>query len=371
MRTLKITHFSPGGLRGRGGIGRFIAYLIPALQREDPALSCRVVDTYGPGPFVLMPFWFAAALFQLVWQASWKQIDLAHIHMAAFGSVVRKLVLVVVASQLRIPVLLHLHGADMVEFVETLSPFWRRLLCRWLNQATVLAVIGQYWYEYVTGTLGIPKDRVVIIHNGVPDPVCTAMDSIGAIKTNGRDCQLLALGELGSRKGTPEILTALASSVLRPRPWFAILAGNGPVADYRLEIERLGLTDRINLPGWVESEQAWRLLSQSDVLLLPSRLEGLPVAILEAMAAGVVVITTPVGAIPDAIVDGETGLLVPVGDALALGAAIAKLIDDPVLRIQLAGSARQRFKERFTIERTADQISKLYRRLIVGHSRVN
>ena len=94
-------------------------------------------------------------------------------------------------------------------------------------------------------------------------------------------------------------------------------------------------------------------------------------AILEAMAAGVVVITTPVGAIPDAIVDGETGLLVPVGDALALGAAIAKLIDDPVLRIQLAGSARQHFKERFTIERTADQISKLYRRLIVGHSRVN
>jgi glycosyltransferase involved in cell wall biosynthesis len=232
-------------------------------------------------------------------------------------------------------------------------------------------VIGQYWYEYVTGTLGIPKDRVVIIHNGVPDPVRMAMDSISVTKTNGRDCQLLALGELGPRKGTPEILAALASSVLQSRSWLAILAGNGPVADYRVEIERLGLTDRITLPGWVESEQAWRLLLQSDVLLLPSQLEGLPVAILEAMAAGVVVITTPVGAIPDAIVDGETGLLVPVGDALALSTAIARLIDDPALRIQLAGAARRRFEERFTIERTADQISKLYRRLMAGNSEVN
>jgi glycosyltransferase involved in cell wall biosynthesis len=315
-----------------------------------------------------MPFWFTAALFRLVWHAGWKQLDLVHIHMATSGSMARKLMLVAVASQLKVPVLLHLHGAEMVEFVESISPFWRRLLCHGLNQATVLAVIGQYWYEYVTGTLGIPKDRVVIIHNGVPDPVRIAMDSSGV--THGRDCQLLALGELGPRKGTPEILAALASSVLQSRPWFAVLAGNGLVADYRVAIERLGLADRITLPGWVESEQAWLLLLQSDVLLLPSRLEGLPVAILEAMAAGVVVITTPVGAIPDAIVDGETGLLVPVGDALALSAAIARLIDESALRIQLAGAARQRFEERFTIERTAAQISKLYRRLMAGNSKV-
>lgn len=363
LRLLRVTHFSPGGLRGRGGMGRFLAYLLPVLQHRHPDLRCRVVDTYGPGPFALMPFWFAAALMQLIWQALWKQADLVHIHMAAFGSTARKLLIAVLAQRLGLLVLLHLHGAELAEFTDRLAPRYRRWLIGGLNRAEGLVVIGHYWQNYLIGTLGIPLEKVAVIPNGVPDPGWHRETRPMDAGNEPSPCQLLALGELGPRKGTPEILAALASPGVRERAWSAVLAGNGPVAHYQTEAQRLGLETRIRLPGWVDSEHAWRLLSQSDVLLLPSRLEGLPVAILEAMASGVAVITTPVGAIPDAITDGETGLLTPVGDATALSAAIIRLLDDQTLRTRLAAAARRRFEEQFTIERTADHLAKLYRRL--------
>ncbi len=343
-------------------MGRFLTYLLPALQRQAE-VECRVVDTYGPGQFTLMPFWFAAAFMQLVWLGLSRRADLVHIHMAAFGSVARKLLLVTTARMLRLPIVLHLHGAELAYFTDKLAPHWRRALIRGLQRADQLVVIGNYWRDYLVGTLDLSPEKVAVIPNGVPDPGgFQKADAVDAGHSSpGR---LLALGELGPRKGTPEILAALASPGLRERAWSATLAGNGAVADYQAEVQRLGLAERVQLPGWVDSEQAWRLLAHSDVLLLPSRLEGLPVAILEAMASGVAVITTPVGAIPDAIVDGETGLLTPVGDAPTLGSAIGRLLDDPPLRSRLAVAARRRFEEHFTIERTAEQFARLYRRLV-------
>ncbi|MER2556679.1 MAG: glycosyltransferase family 4 protein [Candidatus Competibacter denitrificans] len=357
---LRIAHFSPGGAHGRGGMGRFLAYLIPALQRRHPVIQCRVIDTYGPGPFALMPFYFAAALACLLWQALWRQTDLIHIHMAAFGSTARKLLLAAVARSCRLPVLLHLHGSELAKFIDGLTPRQRHWLVSHLKRADALVVLGHYWRDYVIENLGIPPDQVTIVLNGVPDP---GWRRTATPDSNPKPCQLLALGELGPRKGSPEILAALASPGLQERAWSAVLAGNGPVAHYQAEVLQRGLTTRVSLPGWVDRDQAGRLLSQSDILLLPSRSEGLPIAILEAMAAGVAVIATPVGAIPDAITDNETGLLIPPGNAAALAEAIAHLIDDPPLRERLAAAARQRFEERFNIDRAADQVSEIYRAL--------
>ena len=366
MHNIRVTHFSPGGLRGRGGMGRFLAYLIPAFQRRYPDIPCRVVDTYGPGPFALMPFWFAIAVVQLLWQALWKQTDLVHIHMAAFGSTARKLTLATLARHLRLPVILHLHGSELAKFIDGLAPYWRERVIRGLKLADGVVVIGHYWCDYVTGHLGVPPERVTIIFNGVPDPGWHR--SVGVIDASPpaepKPCQLLALGVLGPRKGTPEILAALASPCLSKLAWFATLAGNGPVAHYQAEVQRRGLEARVSLPGWVDQDRAWKLLSQSDILLLPSRWEGLPVAILEAMAAGVAVIATPVGGIPDAITQGETGWLVPPGDAVALSTAIVRLINDPVLRNQLIIAARQRFEGQFCINHTADQVAGIYRCLV-------
>lgn len=361
-KIIRAWHFGPGGLRGRGGMGRFLAYLVPALTRDASQVQCRVVDTYGPGPFWQMPLWFALAWLRLGWHALCGHIDLVHIHMAAYGSVFRKLLLLL-ARAFGLPVILHLHGADFVEFMDRLRPAGlRRAVIRTMASAEQLVVIGRYWRDYFTATLGIPAQRVTIIHNGVPDPRYSEPPI--AWRTLREGGRLLTLGELGPRKGTPELLAALTDPRLRTLPWTAILAGNGLVEHYRAELQRLELTDRVQIPGWVERNEAWRLLAESDVFLLPSHMEGLPVAILEAMATGLPVITTPVGAIEDAIEDGVTGLLIPVGDTAALSDAILRLLNNPALGTDLAKAARLRFEQQFTIEHTAAQVTALYAQLL-------
>jgi glycosyltransferase involved in cell wall biosynthesis len=334
-----------------------VSYLADALPARLPGVQVEVLDTYGPGSFWLMPGWLVAAVVKLVIAGLRGEADLAHVHMATRGSAVRKGLLAVVARWLRVPTVLHIHGSDFDEFFLGLRAWQRRLLVGIMRRCDRVVVIGGYWREFAVNEAGLDPGQVVLIHNGAPLPPPPSPRVTGAAP------RLLALGLLGPRKGTGEVVAALATPELRRERWTATIAGNGLVDQYRSEVAALGLSDRIHLPGWQSREQVRALLQDADILLLPSRQEGLPMAILEAMAGGVAVVSTPVGAIPDAIVDGETGLLVPPGEVAALAGAVHRLLGDPGLRQRLADNARARFEAMFTIERTADLVAALYRDL--------
>jgi glycosyltransferase involved in cell wall biosynthesis len=301
-----------------------------------------------------MPFIFIAAMLRVIFARLRGHVDLLHVHMACYGSAVRKPVLVLVALAIGLPTIMHIHGSDFDDYVRALAPWRRRMLVWVLRRCARVVVIGNHWREFVVGELGLHPRRVVLIHNGAP-----AAARVTA-KVSGQPPHLLMLGELGSRKGTPELISALALPELRRSEWTATLAGNGPVNQVRADVASLGLSERIHVPGWQRADQVRELLQAADILLLPSYDEGLPMAILEAMGSGVAVIATPVGAIPDAIIDGETGLLVPPGDVQSLARAILRLLEDPAFRDQLAANARARFERMFTIERTAEAVVALY-----------
>jgi glycosyltransferase involved in cell wall biosynthesis len=333
-----------------------VVYLADALPKRLPGVAIGIVDTYGPGAFWAMPLRFACALARVFFACVSRRADLLHLHMSHYGSVARKLTLALVAQALGVKTVVHLHGSDFDVNCSTM-PAWRRgLTIAILKRCERVVVIGGYWQEFVTAKLGLDPKRVALIHNGAPATPERKDRAPGPIR-------LLMLGELGPRKGTPELIAALATPGLRERDWTATLAGNGPVGKYRAEVAALGLAARVALPGWQSGERVRALLDAADIFILPSRQEGLPIAILEAMAVGAAVISTPVGAIPDAILDGGTGLLVPPGDAAALADAICRLLDDPAARARLAANARRRFEAMFTIERTADLVAALYREL--------
>jgi glycosyltransferase involved in cell wall biosynthesis len=115
--------------------------------------------------------------------------------------------------------------------------------------------------------------------------------------------------------------------------------------------------------GPVEGEHKALLLSQADMLLLPSYAEGLPYALLEAMAAGAVPIATPVGAIPDVVTDGVHGLLVPLRDVEAIAQAVARLAADRALLARMSAASRKRIVSGYSIERLAADFSTLYSKL--------
>jgi glycosyltransferase involved in cell wall biosynthesis len=124
----------------------------------------------------------------------------------------------------------------------------------------------------------------------------------------------------------------------------------------------LGVAGRVRFAGWSEDTRAW--LARWDAFALPSAHEGLPLVILDAMLARVPVVATPVGSVPEAIEHERTGLLVDVGDADGLAAALRRLLTEPQLAATLAGEARARALSRFTAERMARDYEALYAEIL-------
>ncbi|MBF0460824.1 MAG: glycosyltransferase family 4 protein [Magnetococcales bacterium] len=358
---LRVCQVSPGGLSGRGGIGRFVLYLTESL-RTTPGVCCRVVDSYGPGYFLLMPFWFIFSVLQVASMALLRRVDILHLHMASYGSTGRKLLLLLLGKSLGLKIVLHLHGADFVEFFFGLPAWGQRVLSAVMNRADRVVVIGCYWHDFVVQTIGLSPERVCLVHNGTPSPPLWS----ATVRPDPEVCHFLSLGELGERKGTPELLQALALLGQHVQPWSAVIAGNGAIADSQAQVNALGLADRVRLPGWIGRDEAAACLREADVFVLPSRQEGLPIAILEAMSMGRAIVATPVGAIPDAIEAMQTGLLVPPGDAAALAEALRTLLEDVALRHRLGEAARLRYQQMFHIDRVAERVLALYAALLAG-----
>ena len=217
-------------------------------------------------------------------------------------------------------------------------------------------VIGSFWREFLVQELGMDARKVVVVANGVPLPPISRLGVSADVP-----CRIVYLGALGRRKGTSDLLQALASPRLRAMRWDAVIAGNGDVEHFRQEAAALGIADRVAFPGWVGPDDAQALLCCAGVFVLPSYNEGLPVAVLEAMAAGVPVVTTRVGAIPDLGIDGEAGFIVEPGSIADLADRLAVLVGDSALRSRFGGSGRRRVESDFTIDSTARRLAALYR----------
>jgi glycosyltransferase involved in cell wall biosynthesis len=358
-RKLRVVFITSGGTTSRGGMGRMALYLTEEFRLRHPALGIRVLDSYGPGRAALMPFYFLRCFVVLGLLCIVRRPDVVHLNLAAYGSTLRKLLLMRLAQVFGVPALLHIHASKFIPFCESLRPRWRKLLVGSLSRASCIVVIGDYWRRYIVESLRVPGEIVTVIHNAVPLPLPN-----GPHTRNPR-CRIVALGLLGPRKGTPELLDALAAPAMRDFEWEAIIAGNGTVEESRQRAAELGLSDRVDIPGWVDSATVANILAAADIFVLPSHNEGLPVAILEAMGASLPVVTTPVGAIPELVI-AETGILVPPGSALLLAEALAELVRSPELRLRLGTKARARIEQHFRIEVTAEKFVSIYRALASG-----
>lgn len=204
----------------------------------------------------------------------------------------------------------------------------------------------------------VKRERVVIIHNGIRDWTRQAGTAIDIAPSRFAPT-LLMVGRLIREKNTALALDLLARVRERYPTAGLVVAGDGPLRSSLEEKARtLGIAEWVQFLGFVEDVRG--LLSRCDCFLLPSSTEGMPNALLEAMAAAAPIVATQVGGIPAAITDGVEGLLVPPGDTERLSAAVSRVLDDPRLRRALGAAARARFEREFTDDHMADAYSAFY-----------
>lgn len=333
----------------RGGIGSVIAtYRAAGLFQRWPI---AYIATHCDGSARAKLAIALRALAALVAALVRGPVGMLHVHAASSASFWRKSVYMAAALACGWPVVFHLHGGGFARFHrERCGPLGRRVVRFFLDRAAVIVVVSERWAAWMAKATSNP--RIVCIPNPVALPPLSALArEPGLVVFTGR-CE--------QGKGVFDLIDAAALLTRRCPRVHIECAGDGDLAALRRRAATLGLEDRLVTPGWIGARERETLLARAAVFVLPSHAEGLPMSLLEAMAAGCAVVASAVGGIPDLVVHGVNGLLVPAGDAAALAAAIAALLRDPALATRLGREARATVAARYTMERSLERLGQIY-----------
>ncbi len=228
-----------------------------------------------------------------------------------------------------------------------------------------LVAVSHDLARFLAHGLSIPLDAIEVIHNGIPIPPsfppaerAAKQEARAGLGIPASDPLLVAVGNLYPVKDHANLLRAAA---MLPCVHVAIAGRGGEEGTLRGLAAELAITDRVHLLGLRDDVD--RVLLAGDVFVQPSRSEGLPLAILEAMAAGVPVVATRVGGVAEAVVDGETGILVAPGDSPALASALRAVLAMPDVGAGLGQAGRVRAIKEFSVERMVERYRRLYRSL--------
>jgi glycosyltransferase involved in cell wall biosynthesis len=340
-------------LDGRGGVAAVVAVLRQGglFEREH----VRYVATHADGSRLakasraLAGFWHAARI------CLWQRPAIVHVHSASRASFLRKSLLLLIARACGCKTIFHLHGGGFREFAtRDANPLLRGWIRHTLEQSSLVIALSEGWAGFVRGFA--PRARVAVLPNSVALPA--AGDA--ALEEPGR---ILFLGRVEHAKGVVELLQACALLAPRMPKLRLVLGGIGDLEDACRRARDLGIADRLELPGWLGPAERARELQRAQVFCLPSHAEGLPMALLEAMAAGKAVVASDVGAIPEAVQDGDNGLLTPARDSRLLAAALERLLDDAPLRARLGQRARATVEQHYSLDAVGARLGEIYHEL--------
>ena len=271
----------------------------------------------------------------------------------------RDLAFVAVGKLLGARVVYQVHGGPMPHDFFPGSR-WLGAFLRWtLRWPHVVVTLGTPHREAYRAL--VPGQSIALVPNGID---CAALMKHGRPPVDPQaPLRLLFMGRLARVKGLDELLEALQRVRARGIAVRLLVAGSGPDEHWmRHRVRSLALKNEVSFLGAVAGEHKARLLALADVFVLPSNhAEGLPYALLEAMAAGAVPVVTPVGAVPDVVTHGVHGLVVAQRDPEAVAQAIAALAQDRAQLARMSAACRRRVATAYSIDRLAADFSALYR----------
>ena len=348
---VRVLQFGPS-LAVRGGISSVEQLICDYLP---PYVSMRHVPTMEDGSAIAKASVFARGV--QILRRSLESLDptIIHIHFASRGSTLRKVILAEMVARAGRPLVMHAHGSEFDTFHRKLPAAVRRNVNRTLQRANVFITLSTQWRDFYVEECEISPSQIVVLPNPVRVPA-EVVDRSGRPRV-----QFLHLGRLGERKGSYDLVNAFSGlpRAIRDRARL-VLAGDGDVEGVRKLAEPMG--DQVEVHSWIDVHERDRLLRESDVFALPSRAEGVPMALLEAMANGLPSITSPVGGIPDVFRNGFDGLMVTPGNVEQIRSVMTRLICDDSARVTAGRNARERAFA-FDVHVYARRLADIYQRI--------
>ncbi len=376
---LRVAYVFPGGAEGMGGaesqaleffrrydrrrLGVALVLLGPhadfeRLSRQVPDLIVVPLNPAG------MQIWSPRLMFQYHrWLARWRP-GVVHL----YG----------LRHEVWTRCLSRLAGAAVISAIRGMESH-RHALAVWLNRMTARCV--HLWVansaavkELFVKRDRLPGERIIVVPNGVDvgedTPSPSARRAMRGQLCLGPECYCVGcIANHHAAKRIGDLIEALAGLDPEDVPWELVLLGRetAHTSELRTLAEKLQVSRRVHVLGF--RPDARDLLPALDVAALPSEKEGMPASLLEAMAAGLPVVASRVGGTAELVVDGETGILVPVGDLASLRLALAGLADDPKQARMMGERGRERAREFFDIRQTTRIIETVYESVAVGWGR--
>jgi len=346
-----------------GGAQTSVAELLPGLTNElDVTVAAR-----GPGPLAeaacaagipfvhlehmrrdLHPWHDALAFIELVRLCRRLRPDIVHAHSSKAGALGR-----LAAAVARVPVrVFTVHAWPFSAYRGLTGRFYLWVERRLRRLTTSVVCVSRSTRDLGVAAGACRPEEAVVIHNAVD------VSSFAVTERRELASQILSVGRFAFPKDFPTLIAALASI---QTDWRAAFVGEGPLRSAIAgELERKGLAPRVDLPG--SRDDVPEVLASAGIFVLSSRSEGFPVSVLEAMAAGLPVVASDVGGVSEAVVHGETGLLVPANDPAGLAGALEQLLRDAPLRRRLGAAGLERARREFDVARFRSAHLELYQR---------
>ena len=329
-------------------VENFNLLLLDSTQKSNPA----------PSLIIRLPLAFKRLLVYCgkLWI---ERPDIVLIFTSSGFSLLEKGLMGRIALFLQKPTLIFPRSGVIIEQFSNSS--FQRCLIKWsLGNSTKLLCQGDAWFNFAVQKLNYLETNAPVIHNWTATKELLAIGQSKVELDINDPVKLLFLGWLEEKKGIFELLDSCLQ--LNDRVTFRlVVAGKGNAEERAMEfVKENGLGEKVDFRGWVEGNELKKLFNECDVLVLPSWAEGLPNAMIEAMAAGLAVVVSAVGNVPTVLNHGQNGLLIPPKNVEALTKALSSIIDDPAFLKKLAMSGHVTAKNNFSISNAVVKFEKIF-----------
>ena len=351
----RILQIGPGPRYSKGGIATVITD-ISNNKRIYNDFEMNIYESCNEGIFIKRVFF--SILMYLKFLKIYKKYDIFHIHMASYGSTFRKGYYVRFLKKHNKKVVLHIHSGAYLCFYNELTDNKKVIVQNIWNICDVVIVLSDKWKERFEPIF--PNAKIEVVKNGIDvDKFNNTINKSSVNKMN-----FLFLAKICKEKGIYDLLNAINElSIKYPKIKLSI-AGHGEIEEVNKIITNFNLERNVDVIGWVDEFKKIELLKKVGTVILPSYHEGLPMTILEGMAAGKVILSTTVGAIPEVVTQNENGILVQPGDIRSLINCIEQVIIDDEFRKYCSINNVEKVRRQFDIQIMHQKIIAIYKNLL-------